>query len=119
MIIGLFLNGCSSDNPCRERMNKARRELGEPDYITKFSTESPKYYTESWMWYSKGLSYTWNWFGHWYDAWGNGKKHGCFKSTFTFESIEYPITKLKNAFIDSTKTLISSEIFDRDCIFCP
>jgi len=108
MIIGLFLNGCSSGNPCKERMDRTIKDIGRPDNISKY--DSSGYHSETWWWYSRGLSYTW--------MWGDDIA-GCEKDTYKFKPIKKILTNLEISFTDSTKTLILSEIFDRDCIFCP
>ncbi len=83
LICILFLSCSKEDNPfstkynpCRERMDQARRELGEPEDIYKL--DSSGYKSESWWWWTKGLSYTW--------SWGSNVK-GCQKTTYKFDPI--------------------------------
>lgn len=92
IIVVLLFIGCES-NPCKDRMNKARRELGEPEITVYISKE---YHSETWMWYDKGLSYTWTW-GVYVD--------GCEKSTYKFSGFAYKLI-VKEKFDCNCKSIL-------------
>lgn len=100
----LFLNceGLKKDyNPCKDRMNNAIKEMGQPDDITTYNSKG--YNSESWWWYERGVNYTWKW----------GKYiMGCEKSTYTFD----PIFKVPPS--ERDMILVSFEVSDNDCILC-
>jgi len=68
-------NPLSADyNPCKDRMDKQKREWGVPDDISTFHASG--YRSETWSYYNHQMIITWSW----------GKYIlGCEKTTYTYK----------------------------------
>lgn len=86
----LFLLISCSDN-CDKEMDKVRNKYSNPEEKTTYSSSG--YHSETWWYWTKGVSYTFSW---------GENVGGCDKSTYTFEPI--PLNKkLSSAQKDSIK----------------
>jgi hypothetical protein len=77
MLIGAIFLACCSPSNCNDEMDKIKRELGAPEEVTTYSESN--YHSETWWYWSKGISYTFKW--------GSIIEKGCEVSKYTFPPI--------------------------------
>ena len=77
-ILFYLIIGCSSN--CDKEMDKVRSKYGAPEEKNTYSSSG--YHSETWWYWSKGISYTFSW---------GENVDGCDKSTYTFDPI--PLNK--------------------------
>lgn len=84
-------------------MNDIRNQYGEAEEKQTYS--SSDYYSETWWYWTKGISYTF--------AWGSSVKGGCEVSKYTFEPI--PLNSSKEKKLEITKSKKLSEYYFNVC----
>ena len=89
-LIFLFFYFCSSN--CDDEMDQIRGTYGEPEEINTYS--SSDYSSETWWYWSKGISYTFKW--------GSLIDGDCDMSTYTFDPISADATAEQKAAIKTT-----------------
>ena len=97
VVVGVFTISCNSQ-PCANRMDSIRSQRGDPEQVNEYS--SSDFYSVTWWYWSKGISYTFEW---------GTAVTGCDVSTYTFPPIEPtapPEFKEKAA---QSKKLVSKE----------
>ena len=93
----LFIYSCSSN--CDDEMDSIRGSHGGPEEISTYSSEG--YSSETWWYWSKGISYTFKW--------GSSIEGDCDISTYTFDPISADATAEEKASIKAT--LLDRQIF--------
>jgi hypothetical protein len=70
---------------CDDEMEDIRSDLGEPEEKARYDSQG--YHTETWWYWTKGISYTF--------TWGNDIRDCCEVSTFQFEPVTSENKELK------------------------
>ncbi len=86
----LFIYSCSLN--CDSEMDDIQGRYGQAEEKSTYSSEG--YYSETWWYWSKGVSYTF--------TWGSSVKGACDMSTYTFDPISSNATAEQKASIKAT-----------------
>lgn len=103
IIIGLFcflLSACITDCTCENEMDDIRDQYGNPEEKNTYS--SSDYKSETWWYWSKGRSYTFEW--------GSSVEGDCEVSTYTFDPISANSSKELKAEAKNSMKLVNKKI---------
>ncbi len=102
ILVAFVFQACNVN--CDSSKSDRRKSSGAPEEVTSYS--SGNYSTETWWYWSKGISYTFTW-----------GTDGCKTSSYSFS----PMHKIEHIDIDSLTQImkLQSVEFEKDCITCP
>lgn len=99
----LYLSCCIFKCNCDNEMEDIRNQYGKPEEVESYS--SSEYQSETWWYWSKGISYTF--------TWGSSVKGHCELSKYTFTPI--PLDSSKE---EKSKTKNFMRLVEREINFC-